>query len=112
MLDTNKSSGENYEPVYTKSFQKKTKKLKNSPDLEKAVTKTLEDPYYNSIFLQGNKFKGKRRKRFQDFRMIYVVCEECRKLNHCKVNDCIGDPTCKEKTVKFINFEHRDDSYN
>jgi mRNA-degrading endonuclease RelE of RelBE toxin-antitoxin system len=45
-------------------------------------SKKLEEPY-----------KGKRRLRVGNFRIIYAICEECRQFNYVEI---IGCKDCKE----------------
>lgn len=82
-----------YEPQYTKRFEKSLKKNVPSnlrPRIEDGIKKLLEDPYHNTEFCKGL-WRGKRKLRVGEYRVVFVICEECQKLNHKVHNRCDGE---------------------
>lgn len=84
------SQGSKYEPRYTKRFEKSFKK--NVPNnlkqrIEDGINKLLEDPYHNTEFGKGL-WRGKRKLRVGDYRIAFIICEECQKLDHKVMNRC------------------------
>jgi len=77
---------ETVEAVFTKRFLNDTKKLKKDlrKELEKAVTKILENPLMGKPLKHS--FKGCRSVRVSKFRIIYKIMEN---------------------RIVFITFEHR-----
>ena len=72
--------------------------------IDQLVTKVLEDPYLNSERLgrmpRGLDLRGCRSARVtRNFRPIYVVCEECRRVPECRYCFCEGWP---DETVIFL----------
>jgi mRNA-degrading endonuclease RelE of RelBE toxin-antitoxin system len=105
-----------FTPHFTDVFAKNFKKLaKKDGALRKRVEAEIEemknDPYRNSRELIGE-FLGKRRVRIGSHRLIYAICEECRKKKHDLVLACYG---CKEKddnSIIYFDLVHREGGYD
>ncbi len=96
-----------YRVEFSTDFEEtiKKKKFKRNSILKKAIQKTLEglelNPYRKSKRL-GGKYEGKRRIWVgSNYRVIFTICEECRKLEEEIKNDCSD---CAEKSDNFILF--------
>jgi hypothetical protein len=64
------------------------------------VQAILVDPYRNVKFGNGI-YRGKREWRVNSDRILFVVCEQCRKLGHQKYNLCSDCENTPDKTVVF-----------
>jgi hypothetical protein len=83
-----------------KDFEKKHnhEALKRIP---KALDEIRLDPYSTSKRLEGS-LHTKRSMREGSFRIIFIICEECRKLSHQKENGCTFCEQMSDKTVIFV----------
>lgn len=82
---------------FDKTINKKS--FKRDPNLRKLVNKTVEaleiDPYRNTGRLRRGDLEGKRRIWVgSKWRIIFTICEECRKLENESKNKCLD---CEEK---------------
>lgn len=81
-----------------------SKKLEKEFDKEirEQIKKSLEKlktyPYHNTFHLKGE-FQGKRKLRSGKMRIIFSICEECRKLGYKQFNNCGGCEKEKKKTL-------------
>ena len=70
---------------------------------QKIVDKTIQDALffqpYESKRLVSPEFRGKRSLRKGDYRIIFAVCEECRKLGDVRINRC---ENCDEHALNDI----------
>ena len=97
----------------TKTFDKAIKKLKkDKPARERilnGVKEIMLDPYHNSkIYIKWKMFS----RRFDPFRIIYQICENCRLRgveSSINCEDCENTP---DHTVRFFMYEHRDHVYD
>lgn len=101
----------NYNPVYTKTFEKQINGL--NPDfrgqVEGRINDLIADPWHNTRFLKGQ-YRGKRKLRLnRTDRLVFVICEECRELNHAIYNQCADCDTIPENTLKigFLILGHK-----
>jgi len=81
-----------FEPQYTKTFEKALKKEVPKNHLQRikdGIQKLVEDPYHNTEFAKG-RWRGKRKLRVGDYRIVFVICEECQKEGHNTFNQCDG----------------------
>ena len=99
------SSAKLYDYDYTKPFTKQFKKLR-----DQAVQSRIEDyineylvvdPYKHSKPLKDPNYKGLRGSRIKDYRVSFVICEECRKELW---QEFFGCSDCKQIPNKFIRF--------
>jgi len=70
-----------------------------------------QDPYRNSIELIYE-LKGKRRVRIGDYRLIYAVCEECRKRGYIQFNQCYNCESKEDNSIIFFDIIHRPKGYD
>lgn len=108
---------ENYKPHFAPEFQKQTEKHRHLKKILANKIKLLcENPYTNckSEMLVGE-LKGLRSARVtKSFRIIFVICEECRNR---KFQNFVGCPAaiCKGmdlKTIIFLTFGTHDMAYS
>lgn len=104
-----------YKLAYTSHFKRAIKKFsKKYPELVKRVEKAIPelslDPYRKSESLKGE-LRGKRKMRVGDCRVIFSICEECRKLGYTRINRCIDCESQTDDTIKFFNIELRPRAY-
>lgn len=94
-----------YQPELTRLFQKKMRRYASlRKHIQQHVDEVLADPYLNSERLGkmpgGLDLRGCRSVRItQSFRLIFVVCEECRRVPECRYCFCEGWP---DETVIFL----------
>ena len=105
-----------YTPRYRQQFAKDVKKYSGmKKQIEKKVKAVLKDPYHNTEPLEnrsGYNLKGLRSKRIdRNFRIIFAICEECKKLfesnseeNICK--DC-GSELPENTIIFFVVRPHK-----
>ncbi len=100
--------------MYEDLFVKNLHKYSSTKNLAKTkITRLLEAPYHNTEFLGDHKGKlnltGCRSIRInKNFRIIFVVCEECRKIQSCEFCFCEGLP---DKTIVFLTIGPHDKAY-
>ena len=99
-----------YSPMINPHFKKRVKKFKKDAEAKKKINKAINeltlDPYNHSTSLEGN-FKGKRKHRKGKVRLIFAICEECRKLNYLPYNGCIDRDNYSDKTLMFFDVDYR-----
>ena len=84
---------------------------------KKLVNKYIEDeiindPYKHSKRLKEGNLRGIRSRRIGNYRLIFIVCEECRQIGYNAELKC---PDCEEfddKIVKLILYDYRDKIYD
>ena len=81
--------------------------------VKRRVVRILVNPYENTEFLgdiSGKlNLRGCRSARVdRNFRIIYVICEECRRIQDCQL--CFCDDL-DDKTVVFLTFGPHDRAY-
>ncbi|MDY6790839.1 MAG: hypothetical protein SWH54_06175 [Thermodesulfobacteriota bacterium] len=103
-----------YQAVYEDLF---VRNLRRYASIRKAirrlVERVLEDPYMNTEALGdiSNRLNltGCRSARIdRNFRIIFVICEECKNINDCEYCFCDNLP---DKTVVFLTFGPHDKAY-
>jgi mRNA-degrading endonuclease RelE of RelBE toxin-antitoxin system len=98
-----------YEPRATDYFQKDFASLAQL-DIKKrisdAVVELTKNPYHNTKGLTGD-LAGQRSYRKGDIRILFAICEECRKLNHQNKNACIDCDEIKDKAIKLFTVDYR-----
>jgi mRNA-degrading endonuclease RelE of RelBE toxin-antitoxin system len=94
----------------------KSKKKKEQEKIQRIVPvmqRLLKHPYANDYWLKG-KLAGKHKKYVgkTSYRIIFAICEECRKLEHDnyynKCEDCAEIP---DKSVTFFDIIDRKEEY-
>lgn len=81
--------------------------------IKRRVDRILADPYLNTELLSDVSgrlnLRGCRSARVdRNFRIIFVVCEECRKVQKCEFCFCENVPA---KTVVFLTVGPHDKAY-
>ena len=100
----------NYDPFYTKTVQEQICALstEDKKRLENRIQDLISDPWHNTKFGKGQ-YRGKRKLWLnRSDRLIFVICEECRELNHFIYNRCRDCDDTPENTIviAFIIFGH------
>lgn len=97
-----------YHP-YIKSCLKKYPNLKER--FRKKGNYILKNPFELGEPLKRN-LNGLRSFPFAgNFIIIYIICEECRKLDHQKINKCLKCNEIPENSVIFLAFGPHDFNY-
>jgi mRNA-degrading endonuclease RelE of RelBE toxin-antitoxin system len=101
-----------YRPYATDRFDKSRRQLDKSvlERVEKAVREIATDPYASDLLRVS--LKGKRDRRVGEYRIVFAVCEECRRENWTGLNGCSD---CKKHGRNdFILFDvgHRGRIYD
>lgn len=101
----------NYAPVYTKTFEKQINGLDSGfkRQIENHIEDLVADPWHNTKFLKGQ-YRGKRKLWLnRKDRLVFVICEECRELNHSIYNQCDDCSSIPENTLKigFLLLGHK-----
>ena len=99
-------SSVHFEPKYTPFFEGQLKKLQKKDKIRtKRILKKVKDicasPYDDIKFATG-RYKGKREARVGNDRLLYIVCEQCRDLQHMNFNGCRECNQIKDETVIFV----------
>ena len=104
----------NYEAIYEKRFVRNLARYASiRVRIKRRVEKILEDPYHNTEFLGDATGKlnliGCRSARIdRNFRIIFVICEECRNIADCEYCFC---EKLSDKSVVFLSVGPHDKSY-
>ena len=104
----------NYGAVYEKQFVRNLKRYSSLRErIRKKVERVLDDPYRNTEALANAggqlNLKGCRSTRIdRNFRIVFVICEECRTIPDCEYCFCEDLP---DKTVVFLTIAPHDRAY-
>lgn len=89
--------------------------IKKYPHLKERFKKKKDYILQNPIQLGEslkNNLSGLKSFPFADnFIIIYIVCEECRELQHQKINRCLRCGQMPENSVIFLTFGPHDPTY-
>ena len=102
-----------YQPAYTLRFDKRYETFRSFRSrIAEVVAQVIADPYAGTERL-GKKgklnLKGCRSAHVgMNFRIIFVVCEECRKEPECEYCFCDGLP---DQTIVFLTVGPHDKAY-
>lgn len=106
-----------YKPYFKDHFAGSLRKLtKRNTILKKRVESKikdmLNDPYHNSKELVGQ-FKGKRTIYVgkAGYRIVYVICEECRIKSYQRFNQCIDCNKKEKEAIIFWDIQPRNVAY-
>lgn len=103
-----------YQAVYEDLFVKNLCKYSSIKKIAKVkINRLLEDPYHSTEFLSDHKGKlnltGCRSIRIdRNFRIIFVICEECRNIQSCEYCFC---EDLLDKTIIFLTIGPHDKAY-
>jgi mRNA-degrading endonuclease YafQ of YafQ-DinJ toxin-antitoxin module len=103
-----------YEAVYEKQFVRNLRRYSSiRKNIKQRVQRILSDPYQNTEALADA--SGKLNLRGcrsawvdRNFRIIFVICEECRRIPDCEYCFCEG---LTDKTVVFLTVGPHDRAY-
>ncbi len=96
-----------------KDFSKLSKNHRKLID-DYIKNKLINDPYKNSKKLKGalKGIRSHKMEKLHNFRLIFVICEECRKIGYDKKLRCPDCGEIDDKTVKLILYDYRDKIYD
>lgn len=79
-----------YQCCKTAEFSKAFRKLDNNVQevIENVIQDVLLRQPYESKRLVSPQLKGKRTLRKGDYRILFAICEECRKQHEERINNC------------------------
>jgi len=80
--------------------------------IDTAIQETLYYHPYETKRLVSPKYRGKRSLRKWDYRIIFAICEECRKLNEQYSNDCKDCKKHGTNDVIMFTCGHRSHIYD
>ena len=104
----------NYEAVYEEIFRRNLRRYASLRQrIKNRIDRILVDPYANTEALSDRSSKlnlvGCRSARIdRNFRVIFVICEECLQIPDCEYCFC-GD--LSEQTVVFLTVGPHDRAY-
>jgi mRNA-degrading endonuclease RelE of RelBE toxin-antitoxin system len=104
----------NYGASYEKHFVRNLKRYSAlKTRIRKKVERILDDPFRNTETLANAagllNLKGCRSARIdRNFRIVFVICEECRSIPDCEFCFCEDFP---DKTVVFLTVAPHDRAY-
>ncbi len=81
--------------------------------VDRKIERVLKDPYHNTEYLDDRSghlnLRGCRSIRIdRNFRIIFVICEECRRIPECQYCFCAG---LLDKTVVFLTVGPHERAY-
>lgn len=103
-----------YQTVYEELFVNNLRRYASQRDrIKKRIDRLVENPYANSEYLSDASgrldLRGCRSVRLdRNFRMIYVICEECRRIPACQFCFCEDVP---DQTIVFLTVGPHDKAY-
>lgn len=103
-----------YEAVYEERFVRNLHRYSSiRQNIKRRVDRVLSDPYQNTETLADASGKlnlrGCRSARVdRNFRIIFVICEECRNIPECEYCFC---ENLDDKTVVFLTVGPHDKAY-
>ncbi len=109
-----RSGVSDYQAVYEDLFVKNIRRYSSIKKLaKKKIDRLLTDPYQNTEFLGDPSGKlnlvGCRSARIdRNFRIVFVICEECINIKNCQFCFCENLP---DKTIIFLTIGPHDKAY-
>ncbi len=109
-----RSGVSDYKAVYEDLFVKNICRYSSIKKLaKKKIDRLLTDPYQNTEFLGDPSGKlnlvGCRSARIdRNFRIVFVICEECINIKNCQFCFCENLP---DKTIIFLTIGPHDKAY-
>ncbi len=103
-----------YEAAYEERFVSNLRRYSSiRKNIKRCVERVLSDPYQNTealVDISGKlNLRGCRSARVdRNFRVIFVICEECRNIPECEYCFCDDLP---DKTVIFLTVGPHDRAY-
>ncbi len=103
-----------YQAIYEDRFARNLARYSNLRQrIRRRVEQILEEPYVRTERLgrvsEGLDLRGCRSARVgRNFRIIFVICEECRRIKECQYCFCEGR---EDATVVFLTFGPHDRAY-
>lgn len=104
----------NYDGVYEDRFVRNLRRYASiRQSVKRRIERILDNPYHNTEFLGDVSGKlnlaGCRTARIdRNFRIIFVICEECRNIRDCEFCFCENLP---DETIVFLTVGPHDKAY-
>lgn len=96
---------------FDKSWKKYAKRYRAElRRIEKAIDQLRGNPHLNDSWLRAE-LSGKHKKRVGGWRIVFAICEECRKLGHERCNKCKDCSSSAGRTVRLFDVGPRKDIY-
>jgi mRNA-degrading endonuclease RelE of RelBE toxin-antitoxin system len=96
-------SSQIYNKRFTRTFEKQLRKIRDVvrvKRIKEEVDEIVENPYRKIDFGAG-RWRGKRKERIGDDRIMFTVCEQCKKEGHKKFNQCLD---CANTPTNMVTF--------
>ena len=109
-----RSGVSDYEALYEEEFVRNLRRYSSiRQNIKRRVERVLSDPYQNAEAIADASgklnLKGGRGARVdRNFRLIFVICEECRNTPECEYGYCDDLP---DKTVVFLTLGPHERAY-
>lgn len=103
-----------YQAAFMPLFKKRVQHYQSlRPRIESIVNAIVSNPFFQTEqlkFKKGSNLKGCRSARVgTNFRIIFVICEECRKEPECEYCYCEG---LADQTIVFLTVGPHDKAYS
>lgn len=95
--------------TFVKSFRKLDGNVQEM--LDKTVRDALSMEPFKTKRLVSPELKGKRSLRKGDFRIIFSICQECRKLGETRINNCTDCQMHEENNIIIFDCRRRKHAY-
>lgn len=97
-----------YDAKYSTVFENQIHDLERKDKIRaKRIREEIEeiraDPFRRIDFGKG-RYRGKRKRRVGDDRLIFAVCKQCREAGHRAMNGCSMCDELKDETVFFFTI--------
>jgi mRNA-degrading endonuclease RelE of RelBE toxin-antitoxin system len=95
-------------------FDKAFRKLDKSAQkiIDRMIKEELSLEPYESKRLVSPELRGKRSIRKGDYRIIFAICQECKKLHEDRINNCYGCKRYGTNNVMIFLCGHRKRIYD
>lgn len=101
-----------YQCYKTDEFTRAFRKL--DPHIQRMINKAIQEilfcyPYESKPLKY--ELEGKRSLRIKDYRIVFAICEECRKLNQTQLNGCKDCKKHGTNDIIMFTCDHRKHAY-
>jgi mRNA-degrading endonuclease RelE of RelBE toxin-antitoxin system len=103
-----------FQCLKTVEFERAFRKLDKpaQKQVDQIIQEVLFTEPYESKKLVSPELKGKRSLRKGDYRVIFSICEECKKLHEDRINNCFGCNRYETNNVMIFLCGHRNHIYD
>ena len=87
---------------------------------KKLIRKYIENNLISGLYKLHSKrlkanlrgFRSYKMEKKGNYRLIFIVCEECRQIGYNRELKCVDCEKLEDKTVKLILYDYRDKIYD